>query len=143
MADIVHEFTVKAEPERVFAMFATPEGMEKWWTKASGGEYREGGEVRLYFGRDFKWRGRVTRFVPVQMFELEITDAHPDWVGTKVGCALTAEGAGTRVQFYHSGWPEANGHWRVSCFCWAMYLRILRRHVEFGEQVEYERRLEA
>ena len=37
MADIVHEFTVKAQPERVFQLFATPEGMEKWWTKAGGG----------------------------------------------------------------------------------------------------------
>jgi hypothetical protein len=30
----------------------------------------------------------------------------------------------------------------VSCFCWAMYLRILRRHLEYGEEVEYERRLD-
>jgi uncharacterized protein YndB with AHSA1/START domain len=146
VADIVHEFTVKAQPERVFQLFATPEGMEKWWTKASGGETREGGEVRLYFGRDFKWRGRVTRSNPPHGFELEITEAHPDWLGTRVGCELIAEGAEgaplTRVRFYHSGWPEANAHWRVSNFCWAMYLRILRRNAEFGEEVEYEKRLE-
>ena len=27
---------------------------------------------------------------------------------------------------YHRGWPEKNEHRRISCFCWAMYLRILR-----------------
>jgi uncharacterized protein YndB with AHSA1/START domain len=41
MADIIHEFTVKAPPERVFPSFATPAGMEKWWTKTSSGESRE------------------------------------------------------------------------------------------------------
>jgi hypothetical protein len=121
--------------------------MEKSWTKASGGESREGGEVHLYFGRDFKWRGRVTRTNPPHGFELEITEAHPDWLGTRVGYELIVEGAEearvTRVRFYHAGWPEANTHWRVSNFCWAMYLRILRRNAEFGEEVEYERRLEA
>jgi uncharacterized protein YndB with AHSA1/START domain len=85
VADIVHEFTVKAQPERVFQLFATPEGMDKWWTKASGGEMGEGGEVRLYFGRDFKWRGRVTRSNAPHGFELEITEAHPDWMGTRAG----------------------------------------------------------
>ena len=146
MADIVHEFTVKAQPERVFQLFATPEGMDKWWTKAAGGETREGGEVHLYFGRDFKWRGRVTRSNAPHRFELEITEAHPDWMGTRVGCELLPEGSEeapvTRVGFYHTGWPEPNAHWRVSNFCWAMYLRILRRNAEYGEEVEYERRLQ-
>jgi uncharacterized protein YndB with AHSA1/START domain len=146
VADIVHEFTIKAQPERVFQLFATPEGMDKWWTKAAGGEYREGGEVRLYFGRDFKWRSKVTRFAPPHGFELELTEAHPDWLGTKVGCELLAEGTEaapvTRVRFYHADWPEANAHWRASNFCWAMYLRILRRNAEFGEEVEYEKRLQ-
>ena len=32
MADIIHEFTVKAQPERVFQAFATASGQEKWWT---------------------------------------------------------------------------------------------------------------
>jgi hypothetical protein len=72
-----------------------------------------------------------------------MTEAHPDWMGTRIGCELIAEGPElTRVRFYHAGWPQANAHWRVSCFCWAMYLRILRRHLEYGEEVEYERRLD-
>jgi hypothetical protein len=29
-----------------------------------------------------------------------------------------------------------------SCDCWAMYLLILRRYVEHGEQVAYEERLD-
>jgi hypothetical protein len=70
-------------------------------------------------------------------------DSHPDWDGTRVGCELTTESPGlTRGRFYHTGWPEDNEHWRVSCYCWAMYLRLLRRYLEAGELVPYEKRLE-
>jgi len=31
----------------------------------------------------------------------------------------------------------------TSCYCWAMYLRLLARHVERGEVVPYEARLDA
>jgi hypothetical protein len=41
-----------------------------------------------------------------------------------------------------TGWPVDNEHWRISCYCWAMYLRLLRRYLEHGEIVPYERRLE-
>lgn len=46
------------------------------------------------------------------------------------------------MQFWHRGWLEANVHYRTSSFCWAMYLRLLKRWVEAGEVVPYERRLE-
>jgi uncharacterized protein YndB with AHSA1/START domain len=144
MADIIHEFTVRAKPERVFQAFATPSGLEKWWTKVSTGEMTEGGAFHLYFGPQFDWQAKVTRYLPSSAFELQITQAHIDWVGTFVGCDLSPEGKdATRVRFHHTGWPEQNEHWRISCFCWAMYLRILRRNLEYGEVVEYEKRLDA
>ncbi|MGB7844417.1 MAG: SRPBCC domain-containing protein [Candidatus Acidiferrum sp.] len=144
MADIIHEFFVKAAPERVFAMFATPDGLNHWWTKEASGEPCDGAEFRLYFGPEYAWKAKVTRCVPGKEFELEMTQAHEDWQNTRVGCKLTAEKQGaTRVHFYHLGWPEANEHWRVSNYCWAMYLRIMRRHLEYGETVAYEKRLDA
>jgi|SRR5215469_1039799 len=143
MADIIHEFTVKAKPESVFQLFATPGGLEKWWTKTSTGENTEGGQIRLHFSPEFEWDARVIRNQPPVFFELQMIQAHPDWLGTKVGCELSPDAKNsTRVRFYHTGWPERNEHWRVSCFCWAMYLRVLRRYLEYGETVEYEKRLE-
>lgn len=143
MADIIHEFIIRASPERVFRSFSTPVGIDSWWTKESSGDSRLGGTYRLYFGPEYDWKALVTRYEPPTSFELQITEAHPDWLATRVGCELSPDGDGaTRVRFYHTGWPEANEHWRVSCFCWAMYLRILRRNLEYREFVEYERRLD-
>jgi hypothetical protein len=87
---------------------------------------------------------RVAHCVPGSEFELQMTDAHVDWAKSHVGCRLTPERKGkTRVLFYHDGWPEANEHWRVSCDCWAMYLRLLRRSFAHGEFVPYEKRFDA
>ncbi len=68
--------------------------------------------------------------------------ADPDWLGTRVGFQLEAVGDTTQVRFSHLGWPMANQHYRTSCNCWPMYLRILRRHLEHGESVAYERHLD-
>jgi uncharacterized protein YndB with AHSA1/START domain len=128
MPDIIHEFFVNASPARVFEMFSTADGLNRWWTKEASGEPKLNAEFRLYFGPGYDWRAKATRYVPGSEFELQMTEAHVDWAKSCVGCRLTPEGEGkTRVLFYHNGWPEANEHWRVSCYCWAMYLRVLRR----------------
>src|SRR5215475_4274739 len=123
-------------------MFSTPEGLDRWWTKESSGTVQLGSDYRLFFGPGYEWHAKVTRLASPFEFELEMTSAHEDWAATRVGCRLQPEGNDrTRVYFYHLGWPQANEHWRVSCYCWAMYLRILRRNLEFGEFVPYEKRL--
>jgi hypothetical protein len=84
----------------------------------------------------------VTRFQPEKEFELRLTRSHEDWAGTRVGFALQERNGQTQVRFHHLGWPSANEHYRISCYCWAMYLRLLKRYVEYGEVVPYEKRLE-
>jgi hypothetical protein len=83
----------------------------------------------------------VTKADPASAFELRMTSADAAWVNSLVGFALEPSEHGTQVRFSHRGWPEANAHYRISCHCWAMYLRILRRHIEHGESVPYDERL--
>lgn len=142
MADIFHDFPIKAGEQRVFDAVSTPAGLDEWWTRKSAGEPRKGGEYELWFGPKYDWRAKVTECVLASHFELRITRADPDWMGTRVGFRLEPRGEITLVRFYHAGWPFENEHWRISSYCWAMYLRILRRYLEFGEHVEYEQRLQ-
>jgi hypothetical protein len=72
-----------------------------------------------------------------------MTRVMEDWLDTRVGFELEEEDGVTTVAFYHAGWNEASEHFRVTAFCWAMYLRILRRGLAFGEIVAYEDRLDA
>ena len=84
----------------------------------------------------------MTQCVPASAFELQVFASHEDWNETRVGFALENKGKTTNLKFHHLGWPTANEHWRISCYCWAMYLRIMRRVLEHGESVPYERRLD-
>lgn len=142
MADILQDFPINATLDRVFRAVTTPAGLDAWWTKRSSGEPRAGAEYALWFGPEYDWRARVTRCVPDSEFELEMTRADGDWRGTRIGFRLTPREDGTWLQFHHTGWPGANEHYRISSHCWAMYLRVLRRHLEHGESVPYDQRLE-
>ena len=142
MHDIQHDFPVFAPIERVFEAVTTPVGLNAWWTKTCQGEPTVRSIYELGFGEGYQWRAMVTVTRPDAEFELQLIDADEDWQGTRVGFVLTAKSDRTNVKFYHKGWPNDNSHYRTSCYCWAMYLRIMKRHVEFGENVEYEKRLE-
>jgi hypothetical protein len=141
MPDIYHIFYVGSTPEKVFEMISLSEGLDKWWTRNSLSSPKLQGEYHLDFGPLYRWKAVVTKYQQDLVFELRITEADADWTGTKVGFILESIGNRTEVNFYHSGWQQANKHFKISSFCWAMYLRILKRHIETGEEVPYEKRL--
>ena len=139
MPDIFQHFQIHAPASAVFRGIATPAGLDTWWTQRSS---QDGDQFTLWFGPQHDWRARVSRSVPDREFEFTITQADDDWRGTKVGFVLDEAKGTTNAQFHHTGWPHSNDHYRISCYCWAMYLRLLKRYVERGEIVPYENRLE-
>lgn len=143
MADIFHDFPIQASAARVFEAIATPGGIDEWWSRTCRGRPELGASYELSFGPGFDWTARVTRCVPDSEFELQFVEADEDWMGARVGFQLREVDGSTQVSFYHKGWPEPNEHYRVSCFCWAMYLRLLKRYVERGERVPWDERLDA
>ncbi len=143
MSDILHDLPIRSPVARVFEAVSTPAGLDQWWTARSAGVPAMGAEYQLWFGPEYDWRAVVTRCEPGRSFALEISRALPDWDGTRVTFLLDPADTGTQLRFSHTGWPGESEHYRISCYCWAMYLRILRRHLEYGESVPYERRLEA
>jgi uncharacterized protein YndB with AHSA1/START domain len=142
MPDIFHDFPIKATRSRIFRAVSVPSDLDQWWTVRSVGDPRLGAEYELGFGPGYDWRANVTRCDPNVAFEFELTRADPEWLRTKVGFQLAGDDATTKVQFYHMGWPKETEHYRISCYCWAMYLRVLKRYLEYGERVPYELRLE-
>jgi uncharacterized protein YndB with AHSA1/START domain len=142
LPSITHDFPINAPPSQVFRALSDPKLLDEWWTLRSSGTAALGEQYELDFGPGYLWQAKVTRCVPDAEFELTMVNADNDWAGSRVGMQLTAIPSGTQVRFLHAGWPESNEHFRISSFCWAMYLRVLKRHLEFGERVPYERRLE-
>ena len=142
MADIHHHFPIKSSKERVFNAVSEPKDLDVWWTKSSSGKPVQNAEYELGFGPGYDWRAVVSKCNPNTEFELELTKAHEDWQGARIGFHLMEKEDLTEVKSHHQGWPEDNEHYRTSCYCWAMYLRLLKRYVEYGEVVSYEDSLE-
>lgn len=142
MPDIVHNVPIKGSLDQVFRAISTPAGLDSWWSLHSAGEPAPGAEYKLGFGPEYDWLAVLSRYVPDTEFELELTRADSDWQGTRLGFLLEMKDGVTQVRFQHLGWPEENDHYRTSCYCWAMYLRLLKRYVEHGEVVPYDDRLE-
>lgn len=141
MADIFHHFIINTKVDQVFVEISSPLGLDRWWTKSSHGTPGMGQDYELNFGPDYIWSAVVSKYVRNKEFELTITTADGDWVNTKVGFSLDSKNGSTEVDFYHEGWPQKNEHYKISSYCWAMYLRVLKRFLEFGEEVPYEKRL--
>ena len=127
----------------MFDCVATPAGLDSWWTKGASGLPCEANEYELFFGDGYHWGAVVSACDPPREFELTMTRADGDWTGSRVGFSFEEREGVTHVRFRHTGWPEENDHYRISSFCWAMYLRLLKRYAESGEIVEYEDRLDA
>jgi uncharacterized protein YndB with AHSA1/START domain len=142
MADILQDFPIAAPPARVFEAISSPKLIDEWWTLTCTGNPVLGASYHLDFGPTYQWQAEVTKAEPGLAFELTMTGADSDWTGTRVGFELAPSESGTHVRFYHTGWPVENAHFRTSCHCWAMYLRILRRYIEHGESVPYHQRLD-
>ena len=143
MPDILHDFFIKATPEQVYDMVSTGEGLDRWWTKRAKGEAMAGKEFVLWFSPEYDWRARVTHAQRATSFEIVMTRSDDDWHDTRIRFEFERLEGGTRVRFAHSGWAEASEHFRVSSYCWAMYLRLLKRYLEKGEMVEYQYRDDA
>jgi uncharacterized protein YndB with AHSA1/START domain len=141
MPDIFHHFPINASPEKVFEGIATPKGLDTWWTESSSGKPAMNELYELCFGPPYIWSAVVSKCVANTVFELTMKDSDTDWLNTKVGFVLAPKKNGTTVHFYHTGWKEDNEQYRISNYCWAMYLRILKRNIELGEEVAYKDRL--
>ncbi len=142
MPHIHYQFPIFASIEKVFDAISTPKGLDCWWCLTASGTPKEGETYDLFFGEPYRWKALVSKYEVNKVFEFTMTESDKDWNNSKVGFELSSEGNSTTVLFYHEGWPESNEHFRISSFCWAMYLRLLRRHLEVGEVVPYDLRLE-
>ena len=142
MPDIFHRFPINALVEKVFNAVSTTDGLDNWWTKSSKGIPHVGETYELFFSPEYIWTAVISKCIPNKEFEFTMQESDDDWMNTKVGFKLTSKNNNiTEVEFYHTCWPESNQHYKISNYCWAMYLRILKRYIEFGEKIPYEERL--
>ncbi len=140
MPDIHHRLAITAPIDAVFQAISTQEGLNAWWTKDCEGTPTLGAPYRFFFSEQYDWSGSVSAIEAGRMIEWTFLDAEPDWTGTRLRIELTSDGDRTWVAFLHADWSEVSDHFCHTSFCWASYLRLLRRWVEEGFTLPYEER---
>jgi len=138
--NIQHDVFIKAEPLAVYKAVSNPSDLENWWPLRCSGEARKGAEYNFFFEEPYDWYAQVMNADPGKHFHLSMTKSDPDWDPTSFGFDLTPENGQTRLQFWHRDWPEANGHFRHSSYCWAILLRGLKDYVESGKIIPFAER---
>jgi uncharacterized protein YndB with AHSA1/START domain len=127
-ADFTRTFTINATPAALRAAITTDEGVNDWWAPTvSPGP----GLLTISFG-DKGADVRVVVTPDLVVWDVVGCSAEPDWVGTTIEFASTADAAGPiELTFTHRGLgrlPCAE-----SCFAgWTHFLPSLVAYVESG-----------
>ncbi len=140
MVSILHQFHVKAQAGKVFDAFAMPEGLINWWPAKASGSPKLNQRYTFWFAPEYDWAGEVIHVVPGREITWKMSKVSRDWLDTEVGVVLADDTNGTRIDFFHRHWREANEHYRISNFCWAILLQGLKQYVETGVVVPFEDR---
>ena len=145
MHDIVHELTIHAPVDEVYAAVSTGPGLARWLSsdasleEAAGGAAgpSEGDVLRLGFED-----GAVVIRLRIDtlngpddegpaLAHLTCLDGPEEWPGTQIAFRIEPENAGgTALRFWHGGWEYEDGVLPRCSFSWAMYLDALRRSLE-------------
>ncbi len=104
---------IEARPETVFEIVSDPAGVSYWLDGEASFEPRAGSPFRIAFPQfDTVIEGEVAEITPHERvaFTWGVSDGpQAAWLppgSTRVEIALSAEGAGTRVELRHSGLPS-------------------------------------
>ncbi len=113
---ITIEVEVGVSPMEAWHLWASSEGLAKWWTENTRVEMRPGGHYEIYFNPEEKpgdkggdWC-RVLSFLPGRMLTFT-WNAPPNFdtrpLHTWVVLLFQPTNGGTKVQLNHHGWPES------------------------------------
>ena len=103
MAEIKHQTSIAAAPNKVYAALATQAGLRGWWTADTTADEKAGGKAE--FGFDKRWmvfHMKIEKLEPAERVVWSFHGDHPEWNGTSLTWVLSPEGKSTTVRFTHS-----------------------------------------
>ena len=142
MFAIKHQLSIKATADKVFKMLATAEGLDLWWTLSASGKFALNEIITLNFGPDYIWKAKIEKFEMNKYIHYKMLDAMDDWKDTVIKIEVKASGSNSTLIFHHTMWKEENDHFQGSSYCWAVYLRLIKKYLENGKTVIYDKRLD-
>ena len=132
MPDIRHRVGIAAPQHRVYEMFATKDGLAKFWTRVEG-DSKVGGKLSFFFGSPKPAAVmEVVELSPDDRVQWRCVEGPLEWVGTTVTFDLKASGGETVLLFTHADWREPVEFMHHCSTKWATFLIGLRSGLEGG-----------
>jgi uncharacterized protein YndB with AHSA1/START domain len=142
MHTIETNILIQATPARVLEALTTKDGNKAWWTndvdcdsekrEATFRFEKQGSEVAATFRLDSADESGVA------MTCIRETN-NKDWLGTKLVYRLIADGAATRLELAHSGYPAKNDVYENCTKGWAYFMSSLKSYLEVGKGTPHVR----
>ena len=140
MYSIYHDLVISASKEKVFEGFTSPIHLNNWWALKSSGNPVLDSEYNLNFTDEYNWFCKVSKVQANKYFHLIMTTSSEDWQNTTFGIELEELKNGTLLKFSHLGWRNCNAEFRNSSFCWAILLNGLKKYLEEGLIIPFDKR---
>jgi uncharacterized protein YndB with AHSA1/START domain len=128
MAEIQHELKIRAPGERIIRALSDRDALARWHSAAVTGSGKE--EWHLQYPDKTVFRWKVVASSPERV-AWQCVEGPGQAAGKEAAFTFSdADGGGTLLEFVHSGWPQANGHYRKCNTLWALLLDRLRQEAE-------------
>ena len=104
---IEHVVDIDAEPETVYRMWTTAEGLGAWWGEAATVDARPGGSIRVDIDGQHVMAGEYVELESPHRvrFSFGWAGGDPPAGSTQVDVRIDAHGGGTRLTLRHDGLP--------------------------------------
>lgn len=133
MADILHQFFIRANPSQVYHALTDQKGLAHWWTRDVTAEPMTNSIAQFRFDHgNTEFRMKIVKLIPSRSVVWHCMSGHPEWEGTQISFDLESSKEGTLVHFAHRGWKSTSGTYAKCNFDWAKYLVSLRNYLEKG-----------
>jgi uncharacterized protein YndB with AHSA1/START domain len=135
--DIVHETITRTPPEKVYQALTETSHLVAWYAPDIQAEPRIGSVAEFHFNRG-TIRVEITALEPAHKIVWKVLEGLAGWEGAtgEITWALKPNpfGAGTMINYIHSGWPAMDGPYPSTNFMSGWYMARLKSYVE-GEIV--------
>lgn len=134
MADILHQFVIRATPAQIYHALTDRKGITQWWTRHATIEPMTNSIAQFTFEHgNLQVNMKVIKLITNRSVVWHCMSGFPEWEDTQISFDLEVKKEGTIVHFAHRGWKRTAGGYPKYNFEWAKYLVSLRNYLEKGK----------
>lgn len=134
MADIVHQAGIQGQPEQIYQVLTTEDGLKSWWSEHSSLQPGVGSLATVSFYNNMvTFELRVKELVENEKVVWAVEGGPPNWADTEITWTIGEDQMGPFLHFAHRGFESMEDNFASINYNWGWYLTSIKFLVEKGE----------